>query len=209
MTNRFYRLNGCALRTNVDKMVLEAAEILKYFIICLSFVPLGNASTQTMNPFSIRLCPTVRRIAAPAIVMMCCLLLLGCQTEQTRIPDCAVYLRRNINNAGLLSPGKYLYVKTPLLDSDRLGFGGLIVIYSYDELEPYCAFDLACPNCVSPSIRISEPNDQLVCTCPECGERYDLFHGLGVPLRGISKVGLKKYTAYIDPFNNFYIIVVP
>jgi len=143
------------------------------------------------------------------VLVVLCSMLVSCETEHTKIPDRAVYLRRNINDAELLSPGKYLYVITPTLSSDRLGYAGIIVVHSYDALEPYCAFDLACPNCVSPTIRISEPNDLLICNCPQCGESYDLMNGLGYPTKHISKVGLKKYTAYIDPYDDRYIKVEP
>lgn len=143
------------------------------------------------------------------VAALLCSVFFSCETEHTKIPDCAVYLRRNINDERLLSPGNFLYVKTPKLSSDRLGYAGIIVVYTYDELEPYCAFDLACPKCVSPNIRVGEPDNMLVCVCPQCGERYNLFYGLGTPLKGISKVGLKKYTVYKDPSNNDYIKVEP
>jgi len=143
------------------------------------------------------------------VLPLLCFIFSGCDTEYTTIPDCEVYLRRNIINEGFLTAGAYIYVAEPVLERDILGYGGIIVVYTYDPVEPYCAFDLACPNCVSPTIRISEPDDMLVCTCETCGERYDLFYGNGNPLDGISKVYLKKYSAYIDPGNELYIIVTP
>lgn len=134
---------------------------------------------------------------------------VACETEQDRIPNVPVFLKRNINQINLLSPGSYYYISQPTLSSDRLGFGGLVVAYCYDELEPFCAFDLACPYCASASIRVSEPDDAMVCTCPNCGERYALFYGLGIPQEGISKWPLKKYTAYISLSNPLYIEVIP
>lgn len=193
---------------NVEKMAFLFRVSLNYFKSNLSFVLLSVLSLffmkQLFHPRA-----SVLRVALIGAVVLFCSILVGCEPEHTKIPDRAVYLRRNINDEGLLSAGKYLYVTTPTLDSDRLGYAGIIVVYSYDELEPYCSFDLACPNCVSPTIRVGVPSDLLVCTCPECGERYDLFYGLGIPLRGISKVAMKKYTAYIDPFDNRYIKVEP
>lgn len=120
-----------------------------------------------------------------------------------------VFLKRNISQIDLLSPGKFFYITTPTLSSDRLGYGGLVLAYCYDELEPYCAFDLTCPYCLSPTIKVGEPDSMLVCTCPGCGERYDLFYGMGIPLEGISKWPLKEYSAYISPSNSLYIEVTP
>ena len=149
-----------------------------------------------------------KRTFANIILWLIFPLILGsCLTEDSPIPDREVYLRRNIISTNLLSPGSYLYITVPELSSDRLGYGGLIVVYTYDETEPYCAFDVTCPNEATPTIRISEPDDLLICTCETCGERYNLMFGLGTPMDGISKYGLKKYTAYIDPNNDQYIIV--
>ena len=142
------------------------------------------------------------------LVFLTFLLVVACETEQDRIPNVPVFLKREINGIKLWSPGNYYYITTPV-GNDRLGYGGLIVAYCYDELEPYCAFDLACPHCVSPTIRVSEPNEMLVCTCPNCGERYDLLYGMGIPLDGISKWPLKEYSAYISPSNSLFIEVTP
>lgn len=143
------------------------------------------------------------------LIMLTLLLTVACETEKDRIPNMPVFLKRNVNQIDLLSPGKYYYIATPTLSSDRLGFGGLVLAYCYDELEPYCAFDLACPYCATATIQVSEPDSMLVCTCPNCNERYDLFYGMGIPLEGISKWPLKKYSAYIDPSNSLYIVVSP
>ena len=52
-------------------------------------------------------------------------------------------------------------------ESEHLGYGGIVVVHGDDTQEPYYAFDIACPNCVSPSIRVSVPDSvTLVCTCP-------------------------------------------
>lgn len=192
-------MNKLAFRTKIGKIASKSD---------LSFVLLNVLSLLCMKQrFHHR--TTGLRFTLIGVVVVLCSILVSCETEHTKIPDCAVYLRRNINDEGLLSPGKYLYVKTPTLSSDRLGYAGILVVYSYDALEPYCAFDLACPNCVSPTIRVGVPNDLLVCKCPQCGESYDLMNGLGSPIKHISKVGLKKYTAYIDPYDERYIKVEP
>ncbi len=147
------------------------------------------------------------RIASIGAVALLCSVLFSCEIEQTKIPNCDVYLRRNIYNEGLVGPSTFLYVTTPNSNLERLGYGGIVVIHREDLQEPYCAFDIACPNCVSPSIRVSKPDSMtLVSTCPNCGEHYDLFFGIGNPLKRISKVGMKKYTTYSD---DRYIVVEP
>lgn len=154
--------------------------------------------------------PPVLRVTLIGLTVLCCSVLISCEIEHTKIPDCAVYLRRDIYNEGLLPPSSFLYVTSRKIEIERLGYGGIVVVHRDDPQEPYCAFDLACPNCVSPSIRVGEPDSMtLVCACPECGENYDLFFGLGTPINGISKVGMKKYSAYLDPGNDRYVIVEP
>lgn len=143
------------------------------------------------------------------LLLLTTLVTLACETEKDRIPDVPVFLKRSISQIGLLSPGTYYYITTPALSSDRLGYGGLVLAYCYDELEPYCAFDLTCPYCLSLTNKVSEPDSMMVCTCPGCGERYDLFYGMGIPLEGISKWPLKEYSAYINPSNSLYIEVTP
>jgi len=134
------------------------------------------------------------------------LLIVGCESKETTIPDRPVYLRRNLVENNLLPVGSYLYVTQPV-GSDKLGFGGIIIVHTYED--DYCAFDLACPKEQTPSVRIGKPNELLICTCESCGEQYDLMYGLGTPLKGISKVPLKRYSAYIDPFDDQYIVVEP
>jgi hypothetical protein len=150
-------------------------------------------------------------------LLLVLLLLIGCNTDETRIPNYEVSLRRNINSsksdeflqAGFLKAGDCIYCTTRKLSSDRLGFGGVIVVYTFDPSDPYCAFDLACPNEADASIKIGKPDDMLVCTCEKCGERYNLMFGLGTPMDGISKYPLKKYSAYVDPNDDQYIKVTP
>lgn len=199
--------------TKIAKLAVLHTSYLKYFQLKISFVLLTYDFTVEMRTF-IKHGSSVSRTVSCLAWGLLCFLLSGCEIEQTKIPDYPVFLRRNINEIELFEPGDYLYVKpaastpnTPVPSSDRLGYGGILLVFCHDALEPYCAFDIACPNCVSPSIRVSEPNDILVSTCPECGEAYDMLHGLGIPTKKISRVGMKKYKVYIDPADERYIIV--
>lgn len=151
----------------------------------------------------------VWRIASIGVLALLCSVLSGCEIERTKIPDCPVYLRRDMYVNGLRDPLAFIYVTTSQSNFDRLGYGGIVVVHREDIQEPYCAFDIACPNCVSPSIRVSVPDSMLKCTCLNCGEKYDLFFGIGNPLKRISKVGMKKYSTYEDSGDPRYIIVEP
>lgn len=126
--------------------------------------------------------------------------LCGCESEYTTIPDAAVDLRRSISNYRLYDQGAYLYIDENAyrVDYERYGFGGVIIVHTYDPLDIYCAFDISCPNEKSQTVRISEPDDMMVCTCEGCGERYDLLMGTGFPMDGISNIPLKKYTVSWD-----------
>lgn len=151
----------------------------------------------------------VLRISMIGLAALLCSLLLSCEIERTKIPDCAVFLKRNINE-GLLAIPSFLYVTSTNLEEEYLGYAGIVIVHRGDMEEPYCAFDIACPNCVSPSIRVSKPDSMtLICSCPVCGEHYDLIFGLGNPTKHISKVGMKKYSTNIYPNNERYIIVEP
>ena len=47
---------------------------------------------------------SVWRITSIGVLALLCSMLFSCEVEQTKIPNCAVYLKRNIYNDGLLAP---------------------------------------------------------------------------------------------------------
>jgi hypothetical protein len=128
------------------------------------------------------------------------LFMTGCNVHDTSIPERQVYLRRNIITENLTAFGSYLYVDKPKFATDRIGFGGIIIIHANDA--NYYAFELACPVEINEKILIGKPDALLKCKCSICGEIYNLDFGLGVPLNKISKEGLRRYNVSIDDYNN-------
>jgi len=127
----------------------------------------------------------------------------GCQGYESSIPDRPVYLKRNIFTQSLGSMGNYLYVTKSNIATDRLGYGGILVVHAYDD--NYYAFDLACPVELNQNIRVGKPDLSFICKCDSCGERYDLSLGLGVPLNHISKETLRRYKVHFDDNNNIIV----
>ncbi|MDD4922062.1 MAG: hypothetical protein PHS30_06240 [Bacteroidales bacterium] len=137
--------------------------------------------------------------------------LSGCQGDESSIPDAAVYIKRNIystrtETGGVLNdPGACLYIDRPVLATDRIGFGGILIVHSENPLDGtngYFAFDLACPVERKSSVRVGKPDLNLTCRCSSCSEEYNLFFGNGDPLNHISKEGLRRYTVHLDNSNN-------
>ena len=88
------------------------------------------------------------------------------------------------------SQGNYSY-NNPLA-TDRLGYGGILVIHGLGEniLNLY-AFELACPNEAVSNIRVKPESSGLTAVCPECKAVYNIASG-GAPHSG-SKFWLKRY----------------
>lgn len=120
--------------------------------------------------------------------------LLSCTGYESSIPVRPVYIHR-INAYGIKDAGTFLYFDKATQASDRIGFGGILVVHAYDD--NFYAFDLACPVEADGNIKVGKP-EGLICKCSSCGESYDLTFGLGTPLNHISKQGLKRYTVNID-----------
>lgn len=138
----------------------------------------------------------MRHVVYLAIVVC----LLGCSNEDAFIPDRPVYLERNILTYKLTTRGSYLYIDSPQLSKDRIGFGGVLIYL--DFFGNYRAVDLACTNERDPNIRIGPPNGNLICTCETCGEQYDLSNSHPNPLKGIAKGVLRSYRVNLDEAHN-------
>ncbi|MDR1764391.1 MAG: (2Fe-2S)-binding protein [Dysgonamonadaceae bacterium] len=85
---------------------------------------------------------------------------------------------------------------TPRDESDRLGYGGLLVINgtgSNGATNIY-AYDLACPNEANPTVRVQPitPDSTYYARCPKCGAIFDISAGYGNPVSG-SQHYLKSY----------------
>ena len=122
--------------------------------------------------------------------------LFACGRYQSSIPESPVFMRRNLNTINCLFPGDYYYITEPQTASDRLGYGGLLLVMGFDD--QYYAYDLACPVECRTDVRVGQPSEVLEVVCPQCGESYQLGFGLGTPSTGVSKEGLKRYSVVVD-----------
>lgn len=91
-------------------------------------------------------------------------------------------------------------------DTDKLGFGGILVIngIGIENINLY-AFDLSCPVEAKRNIRV-QPDNEGYCTCPECGTKYYIGNGSGRPENGESGYLLRPYRI-IDTGNYSYRVV--
>ena len=77
-------------------------------------------------------------------------------------------------------------------DTDRFGYGGLLVINAMGtSIHNLKAYDLCCPVEVDPNVRVQPEASGLTATCPKCGEVYNISSN-GAPNFG-SKHPLKQY----------------
>ena len=127
-----------------------------------------------------------------AIGLLCC----RCDGYESSIPDANVYLRRNITVEKLTPLGSYLYVPERVLATDRVGFGGLLVVHGQDN--NFYAVDLACPHEVNATVKVGPPDSKGLCHCAVCGEDYDMSFGMGLPQKHISKEALRHYNVYLE-----------
>ena len=141
-----------------------------------------------------------------------CLLfaLVSCDdTTRSSIPDYPVNLERNVFNEPnlqiLMSPGNYKeFIPTipPEKITDRLGFGGLLVLCNMDDYGnlQYFAFDLACPYEVERETRVTMLNS-LQAECAKCGSKFNMGFGTGTCAVGPAKEGLRRYRVAVSGYN--------
>jgi len=138
---------------------------------------------------------------APLVLLL--MMMASCNGYVSSIPDREVYLKRSINTEALTPFGAYLYITEPVFAIDKIGFGGILIYHAQDNI--FYAVDLACPHEMSPTVRVSRPDDLGMCKCDSCGEVYDMTFGQGSPTKGIAKEPLRHYTVSFDE-NDFIII---
>jgi hypothetical protein len=79
------------------------------------------------------------------------------------------------------------------LGTDRLGYGGILVINGIgaDEVNLF-AYDLACPVEVDRNVKVVAADNIGQVVCPKCKAVYNISNGSGSPVSG-SKYFLKAY----------------
>ena len=77
---------------------------------------------------------------------------------------------------------------------ERTGYGGILVFHGQENgAEAFFAYDMACPNEASPTVKVVVENT-LFARCPKCKSKYEIWSGIGNPVEGPSKYSLKRYT---------------
>lgn len=133
-------------------------------------------------------------------------IVFSCKEEiYSTIPTAQVSYQLNLNlyetdtrlNTGV---GAYLRITQKRLETDRLGFGGLLVVNGTGvETVNIYAYDLACPNEAARDVLIIPENTNetgiptaITAKCPKCGAVYNIIDGYGTPQSG-SKYYLRAY----------------
>ena len=141
-------------------------------------------------------------------IVFCLLLLASVSCDdnvRSSIPVRQVNLVRSMltdtDAFGLMNPGTCKEFVTPLKATDRLGFGGLLVVcgFNFDEKQNHFAFDLACPYEVHPEVRVTM-NDALQAECSTCGSKFNVVYGTGVCAEGPAREGLRRYRISVSGY---------
>jgi hypothetical protein len=134
------------------------------------------------------------------------------------IPYAPVNLLLNLDFAdnALNANLSYEVITQQRIASDKLGFGGILVINGNGvENANLYAFDLACPVEAQRNIRIVADNlsspsasiqTAITATCPKCGAVYNIANGYGSPQSG-TKLYLKKYNVIPENIGRQYRVI--
>jgi len=135
------------------------------------------------------------------ILLLCGIVLFSCSESDNNstIPKMPVNLELDLGDLFLDSElNRSLAFKIytqPRFPSDKLGFGGIIVINgSLNNQVNLYAYDLSCPVEAQNNVRII-PNHHYSATtasCPTCGSVFNISDGTGAPQSG-TKLYLKSY----------------
>lgn len=127
------------------------------------------------------------------------LALVSCNdTYVSSIPDFPVWLQLNLTSTYPTfrnSYNKFLTFEKPIIETDRVGYGGILVYTGFDG--QYYAFDMSCPYEHKAKIKV-HPNDIGQAICDSCKSVYDIGYGIGNPSSGKSKEVLRRYKANLS-----------
>ena len=119
--------------------------------------------------------------------------LLSCGKEEPRdtLPFAEVHFRVNLHiHNSLQNPLSYKIVTNRILETDRIGYGGLLIVSGFNS--EIFAYDLACPVERNRNIRVV-PTDNGTAVCPVCHSVFNTSLGLGSPVSGVARVALQRY----------------
>ncbi len=136
------------------------------------------------------------RLAAIAATLLVGLATATC-TEPNPIDNYPVALRLDLtfNDKALRtvpSAATYTRYSHPLSTAYRaFGFGGVLVVHAIDA--EFYAFDLSCPYENRSSVLVEPDSNVIYAICPQCGTKYLINDGSGVPVEGVGRHALKRY----------------
>lgn len=139
-----------------------------------------------------------------AILSMLMLAFAGCKNQTTTsIPSTKVNLEFNIlrDEPQLNAMGGVATFIKPKYDNQYLGYGGVVVFHSFDEANPFVAFDLACPNEVDPQVRLNVDSIVGKAICTKCGAEFDIAYGRGYPTTDKCKNPMRQYSIYVSGYD--------
>lgn len=120
------------------------------------------------------------------------------QTESP-IPNAPVYYQVDFASAqgkALIPPGGYLRVERLEIAQSAIGYGGLLIFHSLDEMQSYYAYDLACPHESKREVRLMV-NSTYEAECPTCHSRFSILYGDGSPLAPPARLPLRRYAVKV------------
>ena len=145
----------------------------------------------------------MRRIA---ILLLFTVIAFSCDKEYyTTIPNFPVSIELRLANLDfdLNTNLAYKIFTQPRYETDRLGFGGVLVINGIGtNTINLFAYDLSCPVEAQRSVRVEPDNlssstssaipTAVTATCPKCGAVFNIANGSGRPVEG-TKHSLRSY----------------
>ena len=133
------------------------------------------------------------------ISLLFCLSMSCDDNVTSTIPNAPVSLTLDLVSTDNSLNGSLSYKEytTPRLATDRLGYGGLLIVNGLGEnLVNLYAYDLTCPNEAQSNIKIKPDDTGLTATCSKCGAVYRIATG-GAPESG-SKFWLRRYNVVAE-----------
>jgi len=147
----------------------------------------------------------------PLFLILITCLLLSCDSPViSPVPSFPVNLELNINHldSDLVPALAAKSFTEPRLSTDRLGFGGVLVVNGHGNngILNLFAFDLACPYEVDRNV-IVIPDDMGKARCPQCGSVYITMWGTGMPEKeSVSKYPLRSFAVRQERDNVFRVV---
>jgi hypothetical protein len=132
---------------------------------------------------------------------------LSCEKEEQRqtVPFAPVHFRIDVGgfDHSLKNPLAYKIFTQARVETDRVGYGGLLIVSSIDGNQIF-AYDLACPVESNRNITIT-PTKNGTAVCTTCGSEFVTMYGLGTVKSGAARKPLQRYSVQQQDLGVFLI----